>query len=217
MSTDNLEIEAAHEGGALQRALQRLGEDVAAFSTRWIPDPFSIAVALTLVVYLAALMATDSGPVELVDAWYGGFWNLLAFGMQMVLILATGYGLATAPPVQRGLCWLADRPRSARGAVALTAAVTGILAFLHWGVALVVGAFLAKAVAHSARRRGLKAHFPLIAAAGYGGAVIAQTGLSSSAALLGITGLKAGQVLGYTAILMLPVFILCAGSLLLLV
>lgn len=35
--------------------------------------------------------------------------------------------------------------------------------------------------------------------------------------LLGITGLKVGQVLGYTAILMLPVFILCAGSLLLLV
>ncbi|WP_431024786.1 hypothetical protein [Halomonas sp. H5] len=35
--------------------------------------------------------------------------------------------------------------------------------------------------------------------------------------LLGITGLKVGQVLGYTAILMLAVFVLCAGSLLLLV
>lgn len=35
--------------------------------------------------------------------------------------------------------------------------------------------------------------------------------------LLGITGLRVGQVLGYTAILMLAVFVICAGSLLLLV
>lgn len=186
MPTHDLKVDAtpATEGGPMQRAMQRLGEGVAAFSTRWIPDAFAIAVALTLVVYLAALVATDSGPIELVDAWYGGFWNLLAFGMMMVLIVVTGYGLATAPPVQRTLRWLADRPQSAKGAVIMTAVIAGLLGFLHWGVALVVGAFLTKAVAHSAKRRGLKAHFPLIAAAAYGGMVISQTGLSSSAALL---------------------------------
>lgn len=168
----------------VQRAMQRLGEGVAAFSTRWIPDALSIAIALTLAIYFAALVATDSGPIELVEAWYDGFWNLLTFAMQMVLIVVTGYGLATAPSVQRGLRWLADRPGSARAAVVMTFAATGLLAFLHWGVALVVGAFLAKAMAHSAKRRGLGAHFPLIVAAAYGGLVISQTGLSSSAALL---------------------------------
>lgn len=186
MPTEKLEIDspAPLEGNAMQRAMQRLGDGVAAFSTRWVPEPFVIAVTLTLIVYLAALVATDHGPIALVDVWYGGFWNLLAFGMQMVLIVVTGYGLATAPPVQRALRWLADRPRSAKGAVAMTAVTAGLLGFLHWGMALVVGAFLTKAMAHSAKRRGLKAHFPLIAAAAYGGMVISQTGLSSSAALL---------------------------------
>ncbi|WP_344957852.1 short-chain fatty acid transporter [Zobellella aerophila] len=168
----------------MQHFMQRLGDGAAAFSLRWIPAPFSFAIVLTILVYLAALLATERGPIELVDDWYGGFWNLLAFGMQMVLIVVTGYGLATSPPVQRALRWLSARPRSAGGAVAMTAAITGLLAFLHWGVALVVGAFLAKEVAKSAKLRGLKAHFPLIAAAGYGGAVVSQTGLSSSAALL---------------------------------
>lgn len=180
----NMAVTPSTKVGTLQGAMQRLGDRVAAFSTRWVPDAFSIAVALTLVIYLAALVATDHGPIALVDAWYDGFWNLLTFGMMMVLMVVTGYGLATAPPVQRALRWLADRPRSAKGVIMMTAVISGLLGFLHWGVAMVVGAFLAKAMAHSAKRRGLGAHFPLIAAAAYGGLAIAMTGLSSSAALL---------------------------------
>ena len=30
-----------------------------------------------------------------------GFWNLLAFGMQMALIIVTGHALASSPPVKR--------------------------------------------------------------------------------------------------------------------
>lgn len=35
--------------------------------------------------------------MNIVEAWYGGFWSLLAFSMQMAMILVTGTILATAP------------------------------------------------------------------------------------------------------------------------
>ncbi|MDB6178467.1 TIGR00366 family protein [Paracoccus sp. Z330] len=170
----------------VQQAMQKVEECVATFSTRWIPDAFPIAAGLTFIVFVAALALTDSTAVQLIDARYDGFWNLLSFAMQMVLIVITGYGLATATAtvVQRGLRWLADRPQTASGAIITCFLTTGMLAFLHWGVALVIGAFLAGAVAYSSRRRKLGAHFPLIVAAAYGGLAISQTGLSSSAALL---------------------------------
>lgn len=164
--------------------LQRIGDAVAYFSTKWIPDALAIAVALTVVVYFAAVFSTDSGPIEVVDAWYGGFWNLLAFAMQMVLIVITGYGLATSPPVKKVLQWIALKPSSAKSAIVLTAVVMAILTSVHWGVGLVIGAFLAKEMAWACKRRGIKVHFPLLAAAGYCGVVLAQSGLSSSAALL---------------------------------
>jgi len=45
----------------------------------------------------------------IVQGWYTGFWALLSFAMQMVLILATGYALAISPPISRFLDWLATR------------------------------------------------------------------------------------------------------------
>ena len=164
--------------------LQKVGDSVASFTTRWIPDALAIAVALTILVYFAALLSTDAGPIEIVDAWYGGFWTLLAFAMQMALIVITGYGLATSPPIKKAMRWVASKPNSAKSAIALTAIVMAGLTAIHWGVGLVIGAFLAKEVAWTAKSKGIKVHFPLLAAAGYCGIVVAQSGLSSSAALL---------------------------------
>jgi len=164
--------------------LQGIGDSVANFTTKWVPDALVIAVALTIAVYFLALFSTDNGPVDLVDHWYGGFWNLLGFAMQMVLIVITGYGLATSPPIKRALQWLAVRPKTAKGAIMMTALVMALLTAVHWGVGLVIGAFLAKEVAWAGKKRGIKIHFPLLAAAGYCGIVLAQSGISSSAALL---------------------------------
>lgn len=164
--------------------LQRIGDSVAHFTTRWIPDALAIAVALTILVYFAALLSTNAGPVEIIDAWYGGFWALLAFAMQMALIVITGYGLATSPPVKKAMRWVASKPTSAKSAIMLTALVMAGLTAVHWGVGLVIGAFLAKEVAWAAKSKGVKVHFPLLAAAGYCGIVLSQSGLSSSAALL---------------------------------
>ena len=53
---------------------------------RWLPDAFLFAIILTLIVFVAAMCATGMGPVEVIAKWgdaKGGFWNLLAFSMQM--------------------------------------------------------------------------------------------------------------------------------------
>ncbi|MBW3602353.1 MAG: TIGR00366 family protein [Actinobacteria bacterium] len=164
--------------------MQRLGNWFAEFSRRWVPDAFVFAVLLTFAVYVLALVFGDHGPLQLVTDWYNGFWELLEFAMQMTLILVTGYALAASPPLRRGLERLADLPRGGASAVALTALTAGLLGLLHWGLGLIAGALLAREVATRARGRGIRVHFPLVAAAGYVGLGIWHSGLSGSAPLL---------------------------------
>lgn len=71
---------------------------------RWLPDAFLFAIILTLIVFVAAMCATGMGPVEVIAKWgdaKGGFWNLLAFSMQMALVLVFGSAMASARPAGR--------------------------------------------------------------------------------------------------------------------
>ena len=62
-------------------------------------DLDDLAVLLTLVTGAAAALWVGARPTEILSGWYDGFWMLLEFGMQMVLILSTGYAVALSPPV----------------------------------------------------------------------------------------------------------------------
>jgi short-chain fatty acids transporter len=96
--------------------IRRLGHRCAAIFRAITPDPFVLAVGLTLVVFAMALVFQGASPVEVVRAWQGdkGFWSLLAFTMQMLLILVTGHALASSPPLQRAIQTLARQPLSSR-------------------------------------------------------------------------------------------------------
>jgi short-chain fatty acids transporter len=164
--------------------LRGLGEFFTRLSQRFIPDAFVFAILLTFVVYVLGMIFTPNGPFAMIQHWYKGFWELLAFAMQMVLILVTGYMLATAPLVRRGLVWLAAKPRSTGQAAWMVAFVAIILAWISWGLGLIAGAVLAREVAASGRRRGIPIHYPLVAASGYLGLAIWHGGLTGSAPLL---------------------------------
>ncbi|MEE8349834.1 MAG: TIGR00366 family protein [Acidobacteriota bacterium] len=164
--------------------MRRIGEFLSEFSRKYTPDSFVFALLLTLLVYGLSILLTDHGPFQLLRDWYGGFWNLLGFSMQMVLILVTGYALASAPVVERLMTRLAALPSSGPQGVALVGLVAGLLGWFNWGLSLIAGALLARKVAVSARRRGIKIHYPLVAAAGYLGQLIWHGGLSGSAPLL---------------------------------
>jgi len=79
---------------------------------KYLPNPFIFAVLLTFVVVLASMIFTKNTPLGVVEAWYGGFWTLLAFAMQMTLVLVTGTILANAPAFKRMLEKLATLPKN---------------------------------------------------------------------------------------------------------
>jgi short-chain fatty acids transporter len=144
-----------------------------------IPDPYVFAVLLTLLTgLLAAIFAPHHTPVAITSAWYKGIFDIFEFALQMILILVTGYALASSVPVRRGLFALAARPTTTRGAVTLTFLVSAIACWLNWGFGLVVAGLLSRAIAQR-----MRIDFGWLVAAAYCGFLIWASGLSSSIAL----------------------------------
>ncbi|QKK08864.1 MAG: short-chain fatty acid transporter [Planctomycetota bacterium] len=178
----------------------RLGLRISAVFRATAPDPFVLAVLLTLLTFALAFTLTDSTPASLVDHWGGpsGVWSLLAFGMQMCLILVTGHALASSPPVSAVLNRLASLPRTGAQAAALVAFVACTLSVCNWGLGLIAGGLLAKRVGEAMERSGRPAHYPLLAAAGYLGFIVWHGGFSGSAPLKVTTPRGLTEIFGET-------------------
>lgn len=150
-----------------------------------MPSPFLFAIILTYVAAIAAMVSEGSSPVQVAEAWYAGFWNLLQFAMQMVIILVTGFVVAYHPRVRAGIVWLAGLPSNGRQATVLVGLGSMIVGWVSWGLGLIFGAILARETGRVARERGMAVHYPLLAVAGYLGMSLTWGwGLSSSAGLL---------------------------------
>ena len=94
--------------------------------------------------------------------WHKGFWELLTFGMPMSLILVTGYALAEAPALKRGIQLLSNLPQNTAHAACLTVAVTCGFAFLHLGPRPNCRCLLLAAeMGRSSIRRKSRFHYPL--------------------------------------------------------
>jgi short-chain fatty acids transporter len=168
-----------------ETAIQRFGSRVAGVVEHWMPSPFLFALILTYVVFVAGVVVEGASPVQMVQFWNDGFWVLLAFAMQMVLILVTGYALAYHPRVQQGIAWLTGLPNDGRQAVVLVGVIAMVVAWVHWGLGLIVGAVLAREMGRQAEERGLSVHYPLLCVAGYMGMGLTwHWGLAGSAPLL---------------------------------
>ena len=143
---------------------------------RWLPEPFIFAILLTFVAALTAMPVCHQTPVEVLEHWGGGVWNLLAFAMQMSLVLVCGSALASAPAVKKAIAALARVPKSAAGAIALVTVVSSLACWLNWGFGLIVGVIFAKEIAR--QLRGVD--YRLLIASAYSGFVVWHAGLSGS-------------------------------------
>ena len=74
--------------------------------------PFLFAILLTYVAAGAAFVSEGSGVAEIAVSWYGGFWALLQFAMQMVIILVTANVVAYHPRVKGLILGLVRLPRN---------------------------------------------------------------------------------------------------------
>ncbi|MGR3448703.1 MAG: TIGR00366 family protein, partial [Paracoccus sp. (in: a-proteobacteria)] len=87
--------------------LRALSRPATRMMERWLPDAFIFVIVLTLIAAIAAVATQGTNPVTLIRIWGDGFWELLQFSMQMLLVLVTGFILASSPPVRRVLQWIA--------------------------------------------------------------------------------------------------------------
>ena len=149
----------------------------------WVPSPLAIALGLTAVTAVAALvMGADVNVVS--TSWRDGLWNrpLLVFAFQAAFMLVLGHALALTPAADRIIGKVVDMTGTTNARAAATVAVVACLAgWINWGLGLIVGAVLARKVGERAQSRGLPLHYGLIGAAGYSGLMVWHGGLSGSA------------------------------------
>jgi len=147
----------------------------------YLPDAFILAILLTFVVFCGGMFLMNKSALQMIEYWGRGYSSMFVFGMQMVLVLLTGYVLALTPLAKKILNKVTGIPKTPQQALGLTALVSIASCYINWGFGLVIGAVLAKEVGKKVK--GL--HFPLLVAAAYGGEII--RGPSSSIPLVSAT------------------------------
>jgi short-chain fatty acids transporter len=146
---------------------------------RYMPDPFLLVILLTFFVSGLALLFTKSTPVQVLEYWGSGFWGLLTFSMQMVLILVTGHVMASSPLFKKLLGSLAKLPKTPGQAIILVTLVALVACWINWGFGLIIGALFAKEIA--LKVKGVD--YRLLIASAYSGFIIWSGGLSGSVVL----------------------------------
>ncbi|MCO8165811.1 TIGR00366 family protein [Pseudomonas sp. 21LCFQ02] len=152
-----------------------------AWAERWFPDAWVFAALAVLIVTLAVL-GMGAKPADTAKAFGDGFWSLIPFTLQMAFVVISGYVVASSPPAVRLIDRLARLPSNGRSAVAWVALISMLASLLNWGLSLVFGGLLVRALA---RRKDLKMDYRAAGAAAYLGlGAVWALGISSSAAQL---------------------------------
>ncbi|WP_104530659.1 short-chain fatty acid transporter [Wenjunlia vitaminophila] len=183
--------QTSRPGTGRDNLLARVALRFTAFTERWLPDSFGFVLVGTFVVLLlglatgVSLIGSPDDPKAttgygLVDAWGEGFWSLIPFTLQMTMIIIGGYAVAVSRPVARLISRLARVPSHPRTAIAFTAAISMVTAYLNWAFSLVFTAILAKETSRLVRGVDYRA---IGAMAFLGLGTVWAQGLSGSAAL----------------------------------
>jgi short-chain fatty acids transporter len=163
----------------MKSMIKKLGEKFTDLFRKNMPDAFVFALILTIVISLIAMLWIKSSPLEVLQSWYGGFWNLLEFGMQMVLLIVTGYSIALSPLIRKGINKLTYFIKTPIQVYFFVILIGVLLSMISWGW-VVIAAVLARELA--LRVKGV--HYPYLIACVYFSNNSWVTGFSSSIPLL---------------------------------
>jgi len=144
--------------------------------SNYLPDPFLFCIILTFVLFMSGIAFTRQTPLDMVVHWYDGFWSLLAFAMQMALVLVFGHALASAPAFKKILSKMATIAKTPFQAIVLVSFVSAVACLINWGFGLVIGAIFAKELARQVKG----VDYRLLIAAAYSGFLFWHAGLSGS-------------------------------------
>ena len=153
---------------------------------RVVPDAISSAVFMVFILFVFALAI--GVPVEKTgEAYYKGFWMLLAFTMQMTLIITLSAVFGQSPWFRKLIMYLAAFPKTPFQVVAVATLLTCILAYFYWGLAITLGPVIAVYFCGEAEKKGIKVDFMVALATVFAAHSVWQYGMSSSAPLLSAT------------------------------
>ncbi|MGN0659745.1 MAG: TIGR00366 family protein [Emergencia sp.] len=199
---------------------KKLSDGCVHLVNRFLPDPFIFCIILTVIVFIAAIPATGADVITMVGAWGNGVWNLLAFSMQMALVLVLGNAFANAPAIKKVVTRIASAAKTPVRGIILTTFFSIIACWLNWGFGLVVGAILAKEIARQVK--GID--YRLLIASAYSGFVVWHAGVSGSIplalatpgeeALLAATGGAVSDVISTSLTIFSPYNLIMCGVIL---
>lgn len=150
---------------------------------RLVPDAITTSVILLIGVSIISLSIGNS-VTETVDAYYKGLWMLLAFTMQMTLILTLSLILASTTTFKKAVLAVSRIPRTKVQVVALAVLSAAFVSYLNWGLGLALYPMIAIHFCREAERKGISVDFLFMLATLAGAGAVWQFGLSASAPLL---------------------------------
>jgi short-chain fatty acids transporter len=92
------------EAIASEGRLARTGLALAAWSERWFPDPAVVAFLGVVVVFVLGVVVGED-PGRMAFEGGKGFWALLPFTMQMVMIIVGGHVVASTAVARSAIRW----------------------------------------------------------------------------------------------------------------
>ncbi len=163
--------------------MRKLFSSVDSFLQRYMPDPFVVAVLLTLASLVWATLATppvdaDRSKIasQIILYWGDGFWELAKFTLQMAMILLGGYVVAVSRPVKSLIGVLIGFVETPVQAVVFCTLISALASWINWGFGLVIGAIVAIEVG----KKVSTVPFRLLVASSYSGFLVWHAGLSGS-------------------------------------
>ena len=130
--------------------LAAVGLRLSAWFERWFPDAFALAIVAVAIVATASVSIGNS-PAQTAQ-WFGaGFWDLVAFTMQVTMLIISGFAVASAPPVHAVIRRLAGIPKTPQSAAAFVALFSMGSSLVSWTFSLIFSGLLAREVTHRVR------------------------------------------------------------------
>ncbi|WP_323788551.1 short-chain fatty acid transporter [Psychroserpens sp.] len=159
--------------------ITKFGERSTKLFEKYMPNAFVFAMLLTIITGLIAFFWLEASPIEIIKGWYDGFYSLLEFGMQIVLIIITGFAIALSPIVNKGIDKLTNYIKTPRQVYFFVTLIGALLSLISFGW-IVITCVLARELA--IRIKGI--NYPFLVACVYFSSGSWVTGLSSSIPLL---------------------------------
>lgn len=159
--------------------LTRFGEKSTQLFEKYMPNAFVFALALTPISALVAFFWMNVSPLKIIESWYAGFWTLLEFGMQIVLIIITGFAIALSPIIKKAIDRLTQYINTPKQVYFFVVFIGCALSLISFGW-VVITCVLARELA----LRVQDVNYPFLIACVYFSVGSWVTGLSSSIPLL---------------------------------